>query len=96
METTIRKIGNSRGIIIPQSLIEKYDLKRVSLEETDSGILLKSIEEKSEYEKGVEELRRTKHIWQAEIEKEANDPDTIAYYEKVAEEMEDWDMEIME
>lgn len=39
---TLKKIGNSRGIIIPKGLLEKYDLTdQVDLVETKEGILLK-------------------------------------------------------
>ena len=96
METTIRKIGNSRGIIIPQALIEKYKLKKVNLEESDSGILLTPVNEKSDFAKAVDELRKTRDIWYTEIEKAANDPETIAYYKKEAKLMGDVDIEIIE
>ena len=96
MEAKIRKIGNSRGIIIPQSLIEKYDLKRVRLEETDEGILLVSKNDKSEFEKRVEELRRTKDQWKAQMREDANDPEIIEYYKKEAKTMGEVDLEIFE
>lgn len=41
METTIRKIGNSSGIILPKPLIEKYNLKKVIIEDHGDGILIK-------------------------------------------------------
>ena len=42
-ETVIRPIGNSAGVTIPKDMLERYELDRgdrVSLQETEAGILL--------------------------------------------------------
>jgi putative addiction module antidote len=42
-ETVIRPIGNSAGVTIPKDMLERYELDkgdRVSLQETETGILL--------------------------------------------------------
>lgn len=41
MNTVIRKIGNSEGIIIPKEMLQKFGLKAgdaVELKETESGL----------------------------------------------------------
>lgn len=40
--TTLKRIGNSQGVIIPKRIIEKYGLVgQIDLVETEEGILLK-------------------------------------------------------
>lgn len=42
MKSTLRKIGNSKGVIIPRTLIEQYELyEEVELVSTPEGVLLK-------------------------------------------------------
>lgn len=43
MNVTIRKIGNSEGIIIPKDVLERHGLKsgdKLTVTETDTGITL--------------------------------------------------------
>ena len=91
MEADIRKIGNSKGIIIPRILIDKYDLKKVRFEETKDGILLVSIDQKSHFAKKMEELRKKKDEWSSQMRVDANDPEIIAHYKSEAKEMGDVD-----
>lgn len=52
METTIIKIGNSRGIIIPASILKKFHVKegsKVKLDEKDGALTLSFIEEEEPY-----------------------------------------------
>ena len=49
MNTTIRKIGNSEGIIIPKEILERLKLKSgdaVSLVETSEGVTIRPGEER--------------------------------------------------
>ena len=92
MEAKIRKIGNSRGLIIPHLLIEKYKLEKVRFKETEQGILLVAIQEKSGFRTKLDELRRTKSQWQATMRKDANDPDIIAHYRSESQELGDIDI----
>lgn len=51
METSIIKIGNSRGIIIPSSILKKFHVKegaKVRLEEKDGAFTMSFIEEEEE------------------------------------------------
>lgn len=62
MGTELRKFGNSKGIIIPSSLIKKYNLQSIELIETDKGILIKSIKNISLLQQKIEssQLNRKK------------------------------------
>lgn len=49
MNTTIRRIGNSEGIIIPKEILERLKLKSgdaVSLVETSEGVTIRPGEER--------------------------------------------------
>ena len=59
METKIRKIGNSSGIILPKSLIDKYDLSEVIIEDHGDGIIIKPAK-KSMFQAKMEEARKNK------------------------------------
>lgn len=41
METKVRKIGNSSGVILPKALIEKYNLTDVVIEDNGDGIVIR-------------------------------------------------------
>lgn len=44
METPIRQIGNSKGIVIPAALLKEYNLQgKVILAPSDEGILLRPL-----------------------------------------------------
>ena len=54
-ETTIRQIGNSLGVTIPKSLLERYHLEngdKVYLVETEDGLKLTAND--PEFERGME------------------------------------------
>lgn len=58
-------IGNSKGVRIPQALIQKYGLKNTLLiEETDSGLLLRNKEEgKLSWEDTYKAMAQDKENW---------------------------------
>lgn len=95
METKIRKIGNSSGIIIPKALIDKYELTEVSVEDNGDGIIIRPLH-KSYFQSRLEEIRKNKSAIYSEMENQAALPDTKAYYEKEAEEWGNVDTEIIE
>jgi len=96
MEAIIRNIGNSKGIIIPQSFIKKYHFsKKVIISETQQGIIISSVKTRSLFEQMLEDLKVNKKKVYALMEKEASDPETIAYYEQQANELGDIDLEIL-
>jgi putative addiction module antidote len=64
-ETVIRPYGNSAGVTIPKEMLDKYNLERgdrISLKETDEGILLTPYDPLFEqamavYRKGAKQYR---------------------------------------
>jgi putative addiction module antidote len=51
MNTTIRKIGNSEGVILPRELLDRLNLKagdRLEIVETSKGIALKPVDDNFE------------------------------------------------
>jgi len=59
-------IGNSKGIRLPKSILQKYGFSdTILLEETEQGILLRQIEdEKLSWEKTYKEMAEEKEDWQ--------------------------------
>jgi antitoxin component of MazEF toxin-antitoxin module len=97
MEALIRDIGNSKGIIIPKSLVEKYHLlKKVLLIETKDGLVIKPTLERSLFEEKLARLRANKDKIYNKMSKEASDTNTIAYYEQQADGFGDIDLEIVD
>lgn len=96
MKTTLRKIGNSRGIIIPKGLIEKYDLHKVEIVETEKGILLISDNRASSIHDRLNELKSHQEKWLKKVEAAASQKTIQDYYQKEAEEFGDIDIDIIE
>jgi putative addiction module antidote len=51
MNTTIRKIGNSEGVILPRELLDRLNLKtgdQLEIVETSKGIALKPVDDSFE------------------------------------------------
>ncbi|SMD43997.1 Antitoxin component of the MazEF toxin-antitoxin module [Aquiflexum balticum DSM 16537] len=95
METKIRKIGNSSGIILPKALIDKYDLAEVIIEDHGDGIIIKPAK-KSMFQTKMEEARKNKKAIYSEIEKQASHPEMKVFYEREAEDWDGIDTEIMD
>jgi antitoxin component of MazEF toxin-antitoxin module len=66
METKIRKIGNSSGIILPKSLIDKYDLAEVIIEDHGDGIMIRPAM-KSLFQAKMEEAKKNKKAIYSEM-----------------------------
>ncbi|MEB2784147.1 AbrB/MazE/SpoVT family DNA-binding domain-containing protein [Algoriphagus persicinus] len=96
MVKTLTKLGNSKALIIPAELIKKYDLNEVILEEKEEGILIRSAQKVTSFQKSVDELRQYKSDIYKRIESQANEPDTIAYYKKAENDFSDIDLDIIE
>ena len=77
----LTSVGNSKAVILPSEMIKKYGLDKVSIEETEDGILIRSatVHQKS-FQRNVEKLRKNKTALYKRIESQANDPKTMAYY----------------
>ncbi|MDR7132363.1 antitoxin component of MazEF toxin-antitoxin module [Algoriphagus sp. 4150] len=96
MVKTLTKVGNSKALIIPAELIKKYGLDEVILEEKPEGILIRSANEGSSFQQAVDKLRQYKLDLYERIESQANEPETIAYYNKSENNLSDIDLDIIE
>ncbi|MDP2040350.1 MAG: AbrB/MazE/SpoVT family DNA-binding domain-containing protein [Algoriphagus sp.] len=96
MVKTLTKLGNSKALIIPAELIKKYGLDEVILEEKPEGILIRSAVKRTGFQKSVDELRQYKTEIYSRIELQANEPETIEYYKKSANDLSDIDLDIIE
>lgn len=57
METPIRQIGNSKGIVIPSALLKEYNFQgKVSLTPNDEGILLRPLEPRKGWSEDAKRL----------------------------------------
>lgn len=95
MESKIRKIGNSSGIILPKALIDKYDLAEVIIEDHGDGIIIKPAK-KSLFQAKMEEARKNKKAIYSEMEIQASHPEIQTFYEQEAEDLGSIDTEIID
>lgn len=97
MLTQLRNIGNSRGLIIPKAIIEKYNfLDEVEVIETASGLIIKSANESTLLEKKVKDLKENKTKLYATLAKQSLAKETKAYYKCKKNNLEDLDLEIFD
>ena len=96
MVKTLITVGNSKAVILPAELIKKYALEKVSIEETKDGILIRSAVDPSSFEKTIEKLRKDKSSLYKRMESQANDPETIKYYAKEANDFSEVEPDIIE
>jgi len=96
MIKTLTSVGNSKAVILPSEMIKKYKLEKVVIEETDEGILIRSAIQDTNFQKAVEKLRKNRNALYKRIESQANDPETIKYYAKSANNFSDVDLDIIE
>jgi antitoxin component of MazEF toxin-antitoxin module len=95
METKIRKIGNSSGIILPKALIDKYDLADVIIEDHGDGIMIRPAV-KSLFQAKMEEAKKNKKSIYSEMKKQAAQPEIQDLYEQEAGDWGDIDTEIID
>lgn len=95
METKIRKIGNSSGIILPKSLVDKYNLAEVIIEDHGDGIIIRPVI-KSPFQTKMEEARKSKKSIYREMENQAAQSEVTNYYIKESKELGDVDTIIIE
>ena len=97
MIKTLTTVGNSKAVILPSEMIKKYGLeKKVLIEETEDGILIRSAIQNSNFQKTIEKLRKNKTSVYKRIESQANDPETIKYYANNANKFSEVDLDILE
>jgi antitoxin component of MazEF toxin-antitoxin module len=80
MKKYLTTVGNSKALILPKALIEKYKLNHVFIEEKKDGIFIKSVEEESTFEEMVEAAKLEKDSIYNRMKEQTEDPETIAYY----------------
>ena len=96
MIKTLTSVGNSKAVILPAEMIKKYKLDKIVIEETEDGILIRSAEKHTNFQKAVEKLRKNKAAIYKRIESQAKDPETINYYVQRANNFSDVDLDILE
>lgn len=96
MIKTLTTVGNSKAIILPSDLIKKHNLKRVVIEETDEGILIRSADQESRFQRALNKLKKNKAAVYKRMESQANEPETITYYANKATNLSDVDPGILE
>ena len=80
MIKTLRNVGNRKGIGLSSALIKRYDLKKVTIEATEAGILIRPVRAKNSFQKKMELARKNKTVIYKKMQKEASDPRTVAFY----------------
>ena len=76
---TLTKVGNSKAVILPKRLIEKYKLDQIILKETEQGILI--LPAQDSLQEKLEALRQQRSKVYERMASQANDPEAIAYYQ---------------
>jgi antitoxin component of MazEF toxin-antitoxin module len=90
----INRRGYAKAVIIPSVLTKRYNLKKIVLEATEEGILIRPVETKSSFQRKLERLRRNKRAIYRKMEAEANDPKTLAFYNDPDNTFEDVDPDV--
>lgn len=96
MIKTLTTVGNSKALILPAEMVKRYKLEKVTIEETEDGILIRSAVQETNFQKAADKLKKNKTALYKRIESQANEPDTIAYYSKSANNLSDVDLDILE
>lgn len=96
MIKTLTTVGNSKAVILPSVLVKRYNLKKVTIEATDEGILIRPVESKTSFQKKMELARKNKRAIYKKMEQEANDPKTISFYNNPNNTFENTDLDIVE
>ncbi|MEM7552128.1 MAG: hypothetical protein AAF363_20760 [Bacteroidota bacterium] len=83
METNIRNIGNNKGIILPESYLDKFHSEKIDMILTGEGILLKPI---SDFQSRLKEAKKRKSEIYYNMKSDVEDQETQKYYNKKTEE----------
>lgn len=95
METKVRKIGNSSGVILPKTLIEKYNLTDVVIEDNGDGIVIRPVNT-SMFQIKLAEVKRNREKIYAKMEEEAGEKHIKDFYSKEEIELGNIDLEILD
>lgn len=96
MIKTLTTVGNSKAVILPSALVKRYKMKKVTIEATEEGILIRPVETKTSFQKKMEFARKHKAAIYKQMEQEASNPETIAFYNNPNNTFEDVDPDIIE
>jgi antitoxin component of MazEF toxin-antitoxin module len=97
MVKKLTKVGNSQAVIIPAQMIARFKLgKKIMIEETEDGILIRAFQKETSFQKGMRYLRANKDAIYKRMKEQANDPMTIAYYANPKNIVGDGDLEILD
>lgn len=83
MIKSLTTIGNSKAVILPKRLVDKYQLDQVSIQEVAQGILITSAS-KNSFQYKLDLLREKKDQIYQRMRKQAEKPEVIAYYKAEA------------
>lgn len=70
MNTTIRKIGNSEGVILPKELLDRLNMKtgdRLQIVKTDKGIALEPMDDS--FERQMKAARKVMDKYKVALQK---------------------------
>ncbi len=94
MVKTLTTVGNSKALILPKKLIDKYHLHKVIIQETDEGILILPATGKPTFQEKLDILKKSKKEIYSRMKVQAEDLETKSYYEKV--DLSEVDVDIVE
>ena len=84
MTKTLTTVGNSKALILPKRLIDKYHLDHVTIHEVEQGILIKPVTVPPSFQDQLAQLRENKQQIYATIKQQAEEAEIIAYYNNEA------------
>ncbi len=94
MIKTLTNVGNSKAVILPKKLINKFKLTKVLIQETEEGILITRAKGFLTFQEKLEILKNNKSAIYAKMKLQAEDPETIAYYK--SNDVSDVDLDVVE
>lgn len=95
MIKSLTTVGNSKAVILPKRLIEKYELEEIELQETPDGILVRSAKDKTlSFHDKLEALRKDKKKIYSQMKSQADDAETRRLYDQT--DLDKVDVEILE
>lgn len=83
MIKTLTNVGNSKAVIIPKQLVDKYALDSFRIEEVENGILIVP-EQKSRFNEKVRQARADKKEIYARMKSQSEHVETQDFYSNEA------------
>lgn len=95
MEKKLTIIGNSKAVTLPSTWVKQHNVERITMQITDEGILIKPVKSPSSFQVKMEKVREVKAAIYKQMEEQASDPTTIAFYKNSNNTFDDVDVEIL-